>query len=150
MKIANAARPPESDLGPPLAAWLWRIWIGLEDLHTTFSLKPFLCPTHTPRKVRFSLNTLCDGGHFSGSHRSESRFVALRSRSDVPAILSHRLADTGVRQFEVVAAVVVADEAHNRRQEPVGALCSKGSVRYLGKWLPTSLNSRDLAALFSW
>ena len=33
---------------------------------------------------------------------------------------------------------------------PTSLNCFKGSVRYLGKWLPTSLNSRDLAALFSW
>jgi hypothetical protein len=44
-----------SDLGLPLAAtpaWLWRVWIGLEDMHATFSLKPFLYPTHTPRKYK--------------------------------------------------------------------------------------------------
>jgi len=42
--------------------------------------------------------------------------------SKLPAILSHGLSDTTVGQGKVIPTILVVDQAHDRRQEAVGAL----------------------------
>ena len=42
--------------------------------------------------------------------------------SNLPAIFSHGLSDASVGQGKVVSTILVVDQAHDRRQEPVGAL----------------------------
>ena len=47
---------------------------------------------------------------------AKSADFALRNDpSDIPTIGSHRLSDARVGQFEVVAAILVVDQGHNRR-----------------------------------
>jgi len=95
LKIANAARPPESDLGPPLAAWLWRIWIELKDQQGTFSLKTFVGPTPT----RQSLTVRAHGRH------SPSVTVVLRGDSQRPLTSQCGLAEEEELRRDVLASV---------------------------------------------